>query len=78
MKELVTILGVWAIANVIVGILALHKKYPVLNFKPINCELCLTWWIGLAVLIPKYGFDGILYSAIATMINYYTYDPRRF
>ena len=78
MKEILYILGVFAIANLFVGVLELHIKIPQLNIKPINCALCLTWWIGLVILIPTFGWSGIMYSAIATMINYYTYDPRRF
>lgn len=78
MNDVLYILGVWAIANVFVSVLSLHKTFSFLNFKPLNCELCLSWWIGLFVMIPEFGLKGILYSAIATMINYYTYDPRRF
>lgn len=78
MNEIISIIGVWALANLFVSALSLHKIYSWLDIKPFNCSLCLTWWFGLFILITLYGYIGILYSAIATIINYYTYDPRRF
>ena len=36
--------------------------------KPFNCPLCLSWWFGLAYFMPQYGFEGILYASITSVL----------
>lgn len=41
--------------------LQVPRRYPYINFKPFNCEICLPVWVaGLAYLIP----DNIIAIAV--------------
>lgn len=44
MIEIYTACGAWAFVNII----ELHRWFRWLNFKPINCDVCLAGWITLA------------------------------
>mgnify|MGYP003627952221 CR=1 FL=1 len=41
---------------------------PELPDKPFRCELCLTYWISIIPLMVQFGFIGILYAAISSVI----------
>jgi hypothetical protein len=38
------------------------------RMKPIDCAFCLSWWLGLSFFLYTYGWVGILYASIATVI----------
>lgn len=38
------------------------------RMKPFDCAFCLSWWIGVLYFGLTYGFVGILYASISTVI----------
>ncbi len=38
------------------------------RMKPLDCAFCLSWWLGLSFFLYTYGWVGILYASIATVI----------
>jgi hypothetical protein len=36
--------------------------------KPFRCEMCLTYWLSIIPLMVQFGFKGILYAAISSIL----------
>jgi hypothetical protein len=45
-----------------------HFNLPELPDKPFRCELCLTYWLSIIPLMVQFGFKGILYAAISSIV----------
>lgn len=37
--------------------------------KPMKCNMCLTFWLNVGPFIFLYGYEGILYAALASIIS---------
>lgn len=38
------------------------------RLKPFDCAFCMSFWIGLGYFTYHYGFTGVLYASISTII----------
>jgi hypothetical protein len=38
------------------------------SMKPLDCAFCMSWWIGLTFFLFTYGWVGILYASISSVI----------
>ena len=45
MNEILSACGGWVFVNV----LEFHKRFRIINFKPLNCDVCMSGWIYLAL-----------------------------
>lgn len=49
---------------------------PELPDKPFRCDLCNTYWISIIPLMVQFGFKGILYAAISSVISNFIFINR--
>tara|TARA_R110000772_G_scaffold66166_1_gene147517 strand:+ start:636 stop:860 length:225 start_codon:yes stop_codon:yes gene_type:complete len=37
--------------------------------KPMKCNMCITFWLNVGPFIFLYGYEGVLYAALASIIS---------
>jgi len=45
-----------------------HNPYNWQRMKPLDCAFCMSWWIGVIFFVITYGFVGVLYASISSII----------
>ena len=45
-----------------------HNPYNWKRLKPLDCAFCMSWWIGFTFFLFSYGFIGVLYASISSVI----------
>ena len=46
---------------------------PELPDKPWKCDMCVAFWLSLIPMMVMYGWPGLLYSAISSVVANYIY-----
>ena len=67
-STLIQIIGFASIANLLTDFFVSIDKEDKVPTKPFKCERCLTYWISIIPFMVMYGFTGILYAAISSMV----------
>ena len=66
MELILSILGAAGLGHLGADFLS---RYDWLPDKPFKCNLCLTFWLNVIPFIFLYGYRGILYAALASIIS---------
>lgn len=66
MELLLSILGAAGLGHLGADFFSRYDKLPA---KPFKCNMCLTYWLNIAPFIFLYGWQGILYAALASIIS---------
>ena len=61
------IIGFACLGHLVTDFIA-HFDLPELPSKPFKCDMCMTYWISIIPLMVQFGFKGILYAAISSII----------
>lgn len=72
MELIISILGAAGLGHLGADFL---ERFTWLPDKPFKCNLCLTFWINVIPFIFLYGYEGIFYVGLASIISelYYKY-----
>jgi len=62
METLIDIIALASLAHITIEFIQ-GFNLPQLDFKPLNCNLCMGWWIGLPVGLAYYEWWGIPFAA---------------
>jgi hypothetical protein len=72
-ETILQIIGFGALAHLIVNFMVSLDKEEELPDKPFKCEKCMAYWISVVPLCIQFGFVGILYAAISSVVASYIY-----
>ena len=53
-----------------------HFDLKELPDKPFRCDMCMTYWISIIPLMVQFGFRGILFAAISSVIANFIFINR--
>lgn len=45
------------------------ERFAALPDKPFKCNMCMTWWLSILPFIYIYGYEGMLYTALAAITS---------
>jgi len=45
------------------------SQFDRLPNKPMKCNMCATFWLGIAPMIYLHGYRGLLVTAIASIVS---------
>lgn len=63
---IINILGMAGLGHLVADFLNQIEKLPQ---KPFKCNMCMTFWLSVLPFIFLYGWTGILYSALASIVS---------
>jgi len=66
MEIIINILGAAALGHLGADFLS---RYDWLPDKPMKCNMCLSFWLSIMPFIYVYGYEGILYAALAGVVS---------
>ena len=64
---LLQILGLAALGHLAAD--AVQTLSPELPQKPFQCNMCLTFWLGIAPMIYLHGYNGLFATALASVVS---------
>jgi len=63
---ILNILGAAALGHLGAEFLSQFERLPQ---KPFKCNMCLTFWLSILPFVYIYGYDGLLASALASIVS---------
>jgi hypothetical protein len=46
-----------------------NQRFDWMPDKPMKCNMCITFWLNCIPFILLYGWQGILYTALASIVS---------
>ncbi len=66
METVINILGAAALGHLSADFFSRYEWMP---DKPMKCNMCSSFWLSVGPFIFLYGYEGILYAALAGIIS---------
>lgn len=66
MELILSILGAAALGHLAADFFTQFNWMP---DKPMKCNMCITFWLNLIPFIFLYGYEGILFVAVASIVS---------
>ena len=66
METILSILGAAGLGHMAADFFYQFDRLP---DKPMKCNMCMTFWLSVGPFIFLYGYEGILYAALAGIIS---------
>ena len=66
METILSILGAAALGHLAADFFSQFSWMP---DKPMKCNMCMSAWLSVIPFIFLYGYEGILYAALAGVIS---------
>ncbi len=66
MELLLSIMGAAGLGHLAADFFA---RYERLYDKPFKCNMCMTFWLNVTPFIFLYGWRGVLYAGLASIIS---------
>lgn len=66
MQEILTILGAASLGHLGADFFEQFDRLPA---KPFKCNMCLSFWLSIGPLVYIYGYQGMLYAALAAIVS---------
>ena len=66
MELIINILGAAGLGHLAADFFSQFDKLPA---KPTKCNMCMSFWLSLFPFILLYGYEGILYAALASIVS---------
>lgn len=66
MELIISILGAAGLGHLVADFLSQFDRLPE---KPCKCNMCMTFWLNVGPFIFLYGYEGVLYAALASIVS---------
>ncbi len=66
METILSILGMAGLGHMAADFFSQFDRLP---DKPMKCNMCATFWLGVGPFMWLYGYEGILFVALASIIS---------
>jgi len=66
MELLISILGAAGLGHLAADFFSQFERLP---DKPMKCNMCATFWLNVGPFIFLYGWRGVLYAALASIVS---------
>lgn len=66
MGTILSILGAAGLGHMAADFLQQFDRLP---DKPCKCNMCMTFWLNIGPFIFLYGYEGIFYAALASIVS---------
>ncbi len=66
MELLISILGAAGLGHLAADFFSQFERLP---DKPVKCNMCMTFWLNVGPFIFLYGWRGVLYAALASIVS---------
>ncbi len=66
MELLISILGAAGLGHLAADFFSQFERLP---DKPVKCNMCMTVWLNVGPFIFLYGWRGVLYAALASIVS---------
>lgn len=66
MEVILNILGAAALGHLAADFFSQYEWMP---NKPMKCNMCITFWLNVLPFIFLYSWQGVLYTALASIIS---------
>lgn len=66
MELLISILGAAGLGHLAADFFSQFERLP---DKPMKCNMCMTFWLNVGPFIFLYGWRGVLYAALASIVS---------
>lgn len=66
MELIISILGAAGLGHLAADFFSQFDWMP---DKPMKCNMCITFWLNVGPFIFLYGYRGVLYAALASIVS---------
>ena len=66
MELIISILGAAGLGHLAADF---FEQFEWMPDKPMKCNQCITFWLSVAPFIFLYGYEGVLYAALASIVS---------